>query len=355
MNKTKLYWTLQIGGWLTFAIAQMVMAILTMNQEMLAAEQVVFLLLEAGIFFLVTHVFRNIISKNDWMSYRLVKLIPRIMLSIFVMSFFVYFARLLVSIPLDLYRPVVALSPVNIIGLSFVYMFILFLWVTLYFIYHYFERYNTSLKYAAAMHEIELNNLKAQLNPHFIFNALNSIRALINENPSKSKNAVTQLSNILRNSLISEKKKLTTFDNELRMVRDYLGLEIIRFEERLKVDFEIGKGSSEFLIPPLMLQTLVENSVKHGISRYKNGGFVKMKSEVIGKNLSITIRNTGKLLLNGKRREAREGLGLKNTRQRLSMLYGDNAKFDIFNEESEVVCAQLIIPNLQEYESTDNR
>ena len=121
------------------------------------------------------------------------------------------------------------------------------------------------------MIEIELNNLKSQLNPHFIFNALNSIRALVDENPSKSKQAINQLSNILRNSLASDKKGLTKFEDELKIVKDYLGLESIRFEERLKTEFDIHPDSQKFLVPPLMIQTLVENGIKHGISKLTAG------------------------------------------------------------------------------------
>src|SRR5688572_32938851 len=102
-------------------------------------------------------------------------------------------------------------------------MVIFFLWYVLYFTYHYFDQYNKSLKYEASVVQIELNNLRSQLNPHFIFNALNSIRALVDENPYKSKEAINQLSNILRNSLTAEKKGLTKFENELKFVQDYLG------------------------------------------------------------------------------------------------------------------------------------
>ena len=128
------------------------------------------------------------------------------------------------------------------------------------------------------MIEIELNNLKSQLNPHFIFNALNSIRALVDENPSKSKQAINQLSNILRNSLASDKKGLTKFEDEIKIVKDYLGLESIRFEERLKTEFEIHPESQKFLVPPLMIQTLVENGIKHGISKLTPGGVIQLKT-----------------------------------------------------------------------------
>ncbi len=109
-------------------------------------------------------------------------------------------------------------------------MILYFLCSLIYFMYHYVESYNTSLKYDAAINEIKLNRLKAHINPHFIFNALNSIRALVNENPEKAKNAITQLSNILRNSLIMDNQKLIKFNDEIKTVKDYLELEIMRFE-----------------------------------------------------------------------------------------------------------------------------
>lgn len=354
MNKERLYWILQIGGWLTFAIAQMIIAYLTFNQENISVTQILFLLLEAAIFLVFTHLYRNLLTKWNWMAFSMSKLIPRIFVTVLALSLLVYFTRLLASIPLGLYNPKVAFSLSNIIGLSVVYAFILFLWVALYFIYHYFEQYNLSLRQAAALHEIELNNLKSQLNPHFIFNALNSIRALVNENPKKSKHAITQLSNILRNTLATEKKKLTTFESEFGTVKDYLGLEGIRFEERLQTTFDIDPAIYNFPVPPLMLQTLVENGVKHGISKLKKGGFINLKGYLQDGQLVIQIRNSGRLpedyIIDGNN----DGLGLRNTRQRLHLLYNDMASFKVFNEDDNVVLTELIIPQIINYESNNN-
>ena len=199
------------------------------------------------------------------------------------------------------------------------------------------------------MIEIELNNLKSQLNPHFIFNALNSIRALVDENPSKSKQAINQLSNILRNSLASEKKGLTKFDDELKVVKDYLGLESIRFEERLKTEFDIHPESKNFLVPPLMIQTLVENGIKHGVSKLTKGGIIHVKTYVDNDRLKIHIRNSGHLI-NGTKR-AKGGLGLKNTIQRLRLLYGEEASFRIVNENDNFVLTEIIIPQQTTHES----
>ncbi len=209
-------------------------------------------------------------------------------------------------------------------------MIIYFIWAMIYFTFHYFERYNKGLKYEAAAKEIELRNLRSQLNPHFIFNALNSIRALVDENPVKSKNAITQLSNILRNSLTVDRQRLVTFSEEMEMVRDYLALETIRYEERLRIEFNIDPKSTEYLIPPLMVQTLVENGIKHGISTLKNGGKVEISSKVDNENLFIQIRNTGQYL-NGETKK-KSGFGLNNTKKRLELIYGDQASFRILNE-----------------------
>lgn len=272
------------------------------------------------------------------------RLIPRIILAVFVLGVVVYLARIIISLPLGAYNPQVW-KVTEITGHTMVYALIFFLWSVLYFIYHYFERYNLSLQHEAAVNEIELSNLKSQLNPHFIFNALNSIRALVDENPGKSKNAITQLSNILRNSLVSDKKRLTNFGDEFRTVKDYLGLESIRFEERLKTEFDIHPDSYKFLVPPLMLQTLVENGIKHGISKLKEGGFIKLRTFVADSQLKIQIRNSGHFkAVNGSKAEGKVGLGLRNTRQRLKLLYGDEAYLKIFNETKNTVLTELVIP-----------
>ena len=192
------------------------------------------------------------------------------------------------------------------------------------------------------MIEIELNNLRSQLNPHFIFNALNSIRALVDENPGKSKQAINQLSNILRTSLTPDKKGLTRFEDELKIVKDYLGLESMRFEERLKTEFDITPESSQYLVPPLMIQTLVENGIKHGISKLKEGGVIQVRTMIQNGDLVIQIRNSGRLV-NGTKR-GHDGLGIKNTIQRLKLIYGDKSAFRIVDEKNNFVLTELIIP-----------
>jgi LytS/YehU family sensor histidine kinase len=270
------------------------------------------------------------------------QLVLRVVVSVFVMAVIVYFLRMPVRFLLGLFDPNVAFQPTSIAGFTAVYAVVFFLWSVLYFTFHYFDQYNKALKYEATMVQIELNNLKSQLNPHFIFNALNSIRALVDENPVKSKQAINQLSTILRSTLASDKKGLTKFDEELKIVKDYLGLESIRFEERLKTEFDIHPESQSFYVPPLMIQTLVENGIKHGISRLTAGGVIQVKTQVDRGRLKVQIRNSGHLA-NGAKRNGK-GIGLQNTVQRLKLIYGEEAAFRIVNENDNFVLTELIIP-----------
>ncbi len=339
-NKLRIYWSLQIGGWLLYALVQIVSS--GVASGIVNSKRLIFLVFEAMLCLMITHAFRYFLKRWRWLFLNMPRLIPRIFVSVFALGLITYFLRMPVSLLLGIFDPLVAFNTERIFGLTSVYAVIFFLWSVLYFTYHYFDQYSKSLKYEASMIEIELNNLKSQLNPHFIFNALNSIRALVDENPIKSKQAINQLSNILRNSLASDKKGLTEFDDELKIVKDYLGLESIRFEERLRTEFEIHPESNTFLVPPLMIQTLVENGIKHGVSKLTKGGVVQLKTQVGNGKLKIQIRNSGHLV-NGSK-NGKSGLGLENTIQRLKLIYGDEASFRIINESDNFVLTEIIIP-----------
>ncbi len=343
-NKQQLYWTLQLGGWTLYGVVQISASVLASANGDISLNRIIFLAYEAFFCLIISHGYRYFINRWNWLTLGMPRVIPRVLLSSMVLGLVMYFFRIPVSLPLGLFNREIVLDAFNIMGQSFYYAIIFFLWSVFYFIYNYFERYNTSLKLEASVKEIELNNLKSQLNPHFIFNALNSIRALVDENPEKSKMAINQLSNILRNSLVADKRGLTKFGDELKMVRDYLGLETIRFEERLKTEFDIDPASKGFLVPPLMIQTLVENGVKHGISKLTEGGIIQVKTKVENDTLRISIRNSGQYHMNGHKKKG--GLGLSNTSQRLKLLYGKEAHFSISNESDSFVLTELIIPHL---------
>lgn len=345
VNKNRLYWTLQIGGWGTYAAFQIVTYVLA-SEAGIRLTRLFSFVIEAILCLLITHYYRNYINQRKWLSMGLPKLIPHVLAAVFLMGIVTYFIRIPFSIVLGTFVTSNAFDPEKIVTGTISYTVFYFLWSVLHFMYNYFERYNKSLQLEASVKEIELSNLKSQLNPHFIFNALNSIRALVDENPTKAKQAINQLSSILRNSLVTQKRGLTSFDEELKLVRDYLGLESIRFEERLKTDLDLDPESKDFMVPALMIQTLVENGIKHGISQLTEGGIIQIKTKVEGDHLKIHIRNSGKFVINGHKKESGGGLGLENTKQRLKLIYGDEASFRILTEKDNFVLTEIVIPHL---------
>lgn len=222
----------------------------------------------------------------------------------------------------------------------------LFIWNMIYFIQHYIHASRKqkldTLHLQALVKELELKTIKSHINPHFIFNALNSIRALIDENPSRAREAITELSNILRSSMQAENVETVPLSRELDIVRDYLALEHIRFEDRLKVEYEIDQRMLNQPVPYMMLQTLVENAIKHGIGRNVAGGTVKIISGLRGGHHELIVRNTGHL--NGGINKG--GFGLQSTAQRLGLLFGPGAGFQIKDLSDNTVEARVTIPVL---------
>jgi len=211
-------------------------------------------------------------------------------------------------------------------------------WGICYFAWHWFVRGRReeirSLRLESANREGQLANLRAQLNPHFMFNALNGIRALIDEDPARAKLAITQLSSILRNAMATVKRPTVPLGEELDIVKAYLELERMRFEERLRTRFEVEAGLEREPVPPMLLQTLVENAVRHGIARLTEGGEVVVAAHRVMSGIVLSVRNSGVYTpgqVNG------SGIGLAGTRKRLAMIYGEGAGLHITNRDGMVV------------------
>jgi LytS/YehU family sensor histidine kinase len=253
--------------------------------------------------------------------------------------FFMVILILALSLGLDLGH----LNLVNITEYIGNFTGVFCMWNVIYFGFQYFQNYKraeiSSLRYLAASRESELNNLRAQLNPHFIFNCMNSIRALIDENPENAKNAVTRLSNILRNTLLMDKRKEIPLKEELNLVKDYLDLEKIRYEERLICEFEISENVLNALIPPFIMQSQVENAIKHGISKLPGPGTVNISAADANGVLYVRVANSGKL----NSQVPLTGVGFKNSIHRLDLLYGEKAGITI-TEEHDWVVVEIHLP-----------
>jgi len=221
------------------------------------------------------------------------------------------------------------------------------MWLLIYLVWHYVERnrkdHIDKLRLEGMVKSLELKTIKSHINPHFIFNALNSIRALVDENPPRARTAITELSNILRSSLKADSLETVPLHQELDIVRDYLALEHMRFEERLKIEMRIDEDTLNQPIPPMMLQTLVENAIKHGISRDMNGGLIRISSYLKNDQHELIVQNTGNL--GSFKTNGTSGFGLKSTEERLNMLYGDKARFEIEEISGGIVQSKIIMPS----------
>jgi LytS/YehU family sensor histidine kinase len=171
--------------------------------------------------------------------------------------------------------------------------------------------------------DAELRALKAQINPHFLFNSLNSINALTASDPGRAREMCIRLSDFLRNTLGLGERESVAWHEELKLAQAYLDVEQIRFGSRLQVELRVDDSCKDCLVPPLMLQPLIENAVKHGIATLIEGGTIRVESRVREGQLEVKVENSFDPQAPPPRRR---GLGLRNVRRRLETRFGPLAR-----------------------------
>lgn len=337
----KYYWWFQIGWWGLLTLLDILINILFGQKINGPFFEQLAVTIFAGM--LTTHIFRKYIHHARWLLLPVEKALPKFLIGILIVCMGYALIRIGMIYWLGLSSGKrtfeTRLLLINLENGMYVIP-----WTLIYYFYHFIDKSRKqeldTLKLEALVKELELKTIKSHINPHFIFNALNSIRALIDENPVRARKAITELSNILRSSMQTEKQETVLFEKELNIVKDYLALEHIRFEDRLQVQYDISDDTLSQPIPPMMLQTLVENAIKHGISKQLTGGTVTIVSDIRENYHELVIRNTGRLT--GLKNE--DGFGLMSTRNRLQLLFGDQANFDIREVNGNIVEAVLHIP-----------
>jgi LytS/YehU family sensor histidine kinase len=192
-----------------------------------------------------------------------------------------------------------------------------------------------------ALQHAELQLLKSQLNPHFLFNALNTVRFLITDDPQKAQIAVTRLASILRYSLQANLQELVTLAREMEIVVNYLELEKMRFEERLTVTIDVTPEASRAQIPVMLLQTVVENSMKHGIAHLPAGGEILIAAHLEDSMLHLDVRN-GRPNESPSRRGP--GTGLRNSEERLRLMYRSHASLELDLAKQNLAVTRIRIP-----------
>ena len=368
MSRNTRYWLFQLGGWGLFALINIFFAF--SFDKLNKVDDRIFFFTRLGIFvvmgIVITHLMRSIIIGLNFLQQKLEKQLLYFILVTLVFALLISFINIELLINLSdksFLRNVELLSdnekkvlrnPENtyfsnkllvVLSGAFYFFIYFFIWNLIYFTYHFITKSQKqqldTLKLEALVKELELKTIKAHINPHFIFNSLNGIRALIDEDPNRARNAITELSNILRSSMQTDKLESVSLEKELNIVKDYLALENMRFEDRLRVEYDIDEDTLDQPVPPMMLQTLVENAIKHGISKQITGGKIKIVSDFKDSYHELAVQNTGKLV-NGTAKG--EGFGLPSTLNRLSLLYGEKARFSIKQVTSEIVEARVLLP-----------
>jgi len=227
---------------------------------------------------------------------------------------------------------------------------LLLLWSGLYLMFKYYQLFQMekekSLRSEALAHEAQLLMLRYQLNPHFLFNTLNAISTLILGNANKQANEmVTKLSKFLRYSLDHSPLDKVSLAHELDTSRLYLDIEKVRFAERLKLNFDIPRDAESAMVPTMLLQPLIENSIKYAISKSESGGTINISARVEGKHLRLELSDDGPGIQGDtKHMTFAKGVGISNIRNRLSEIYGENHHIGFTNAEAGGLTVTVEIP-----------
>ncbi|MFZ1688076.1 MAG: histidine kinase [Flavobacteriales bacterium] len=343
-RKQLAYWSAQLIGWGSWVCVIMLYNYFN-GTFSVGLVKALFMILLIGV--AVSHLLRWYIRQREWLELPLDKVLVRLLASSVILGGLSFSLHAFIN---DVFfvdqKAMLSADSREVFTLVQNWTILFVLWSFGYFAYHWFVAHRReelrNLRLESAMRESELSMLRNQMNPHFIFNAMNSIRALIDEDPATAKLAITQLSGILRSSLLTGRKKSVPLSEELAVVRDYLALERIRFEERLNVVWNIDPATEQLNVPPMMLQTLAENAVKHGIAKLTKGGTLRISAERGEGIVLLTVANSGVLdhpVHNGNS----TGIGLRNTRKRLQLLYDNEAELTISDKDG-MVTTQVSIP-----------
>jgi two-component system, LytTR family, sensor kinase len=342
-SQRRWYWCFQITGWGLWCAAGLAMArhqLGTLNASVITGYAL-FFVYAIGL----SHALRRLIKRRGWLALPPGRALGKFAVVIpatgLLLTAFVALVSFIQSGSSSGFA-----QPVALVSLVVNLTFGAGLWVTLYVSIATWLRNRQERQRADRLERslagARLKALEAQVSPHFLFNALNSLRGMIAENPTRAQDMVTRLANILRHNLTRGTNATTeNLAEQLEIVSDYLELESVRFDERLRTRFDIDPASRACAVPSMVLQTLVENAIKHGIADRTGGGEVVISSRVTHGVLEVVVENSGTL---GRSPANSTQVGLANARERLQMLYGPAGSLELLAGPNERVIARLRLP-----------
>lgn len=336
-NKNKAFWRLQVVGW---AGAMLLRAMSSLaNAQPLSFLVLVLIATITGfsISLILSVIFRQLITRRPLVTWGVTALI---------LPFAVGLYAFIDAWVIGLYRPDTEASFAQLfIGVFYLDLTLLGAWSALYYAINFYlqieEQNDQLIRLENQATSAQLAMLRYQLNPHFLFNTLNSISTLVLLKQTEPANAMlSRLSSFLRYTLINEPTGRVTVAQEVETLKLYLDIERMRFEERLRTTFRIDPASEVALLPSLLLQPLVENAIKYAVSPSESGAEITITTQLVGQNLRITVSDTGPGLqspssdnrLSGVTFDGGEqvstGVGLANIRDRLAQAYGEQHRFE---------------------------
>lgn len=344
-----LYWKCQIGGWTIASLYWTLQGL--MSAHFLFPLALLQFISDLLIYISITHLYRNFSLSRHWEDLPLNGLLKRILPAILLMGIIytvvtvlkLYGLRLLFSSN-EYQERLTDFFKVNGLGIFIAGIRLMAIWLLAYHLYHYAKRElrlaGENAKLELSFKQAQLDNLYLHLNPHFLFNSLNTIKSLIPNSPKSAGRGIDLLSELLRAGLYQGNAMLIPLEEELSLVKDYLELEKLRIGERLTFKIEEERSLSKVLVPRMSIQGLVENAVKHGVAMQKEGGFIQVLLRHTSEDLCVEVSNPGRL----SRNNDKTGIGLKNLEERLKITYAGKASFELYEKEEGCVVATLKIP-----------
>jgi two-component system LytT family sensor kinase len=223
---------------------------------------------------------------------------------------------------------------------------IMIYWVIILFSYarDYYERYREkelrTAQLEAQLSRARLEALKMQLHPHFLFNTLNALTALVHKDPDKAEKMIVRLSDLLRLTLENSVEPFIPLHEEIEFLARYLEIEEIRYSDQLSVHIDVSPGAGKAIVPNLLLQPIVENAVKHGVSKIRSAGTIDIRGRRSNGRLVLSVYDNGPGLKNN----PPSGIGLTNTRERLRQIYGGEGRLELRPNTPDGLCAEISIP-----------
>ena len=334
------FWVINISGWILLTIVYLLLYYPSYLKD---PKIVLGIILNKFTGFLCSVALRYFYKKINYKSYSIIKLVLGGMFISLIASHLWFFLDFIISIPSQGLKGLIDSYFIFNVYLRTIWsgFFTLYFWSTLYFVIKFWIEWTEQKKQTEQAillaQSAQLQMLRYQVNPHFLFNALSSLRALVRINQKKAEEMILQISKFLRYSLVTKKNNQVLLGEELEAIGHYFDIERVRFEDKLQIQLGIDPKANEFLIPSFLIHPIIENAIKYGMDTSPMPLNIQLIAKVAGSVLQLDIINTGHWVNEGEKRSNNgTGTGLKNVKQRLDLAFPNRNSFKIIKNQSKV-------------------